>query len=111
MQPLLVVLTSINTGLRNFVVYFTHMYLTAKKKIERSIHLNKPDTPELNRSLTLPLVVFYGLGTTIGAGIYVLIGATAARAGLYAPVAFVISALVMVPSAVFVWRGCGATSF
>ncbi len=49
--------------------------------------------------MTLPLVVFYGLGTTIGAGIYVLIGATAAKAGVYAPSAFVIAALVMVPSA------------
>ncbi|WP_051332430.1 APC family permease [Cucumibacter marinus] len=58
-----------------------------------------PPEPGLNRSLTLMAVVLYGLGVTIGAGIYVLIGATAARAGLYAPTAFLISAFVMAFSA------------
>ncbi len=59
------------------------------------------DEPEvsLNRSISLPLLIFYGLGTTIGAGIYVLIGATAARAGIYAPAAFVIAAFVMAVTA------------
>jgi APA family basic amino acid/polyamine antiporter len=55
--------------------------------------------PELKRSLTLPLVVLYGLGVTIGAGIYVLLGATSSVAGVYAPFAFVLAALVMLPSA------------
>ncbi|MBI1386331.1 MAG: amino acid permease [Rhizobiales bacterium] len=55
--------------------------------------------PRLERALTLPLVVLYGLGVTIGAGIYVLIGATAARAGLYAPISFVVAALAMLLSA------------
>jgi len=54
-----------------------------------------PQKPQLRRRLTLPLLVLYGLGVTIGAGIYVLVGATAGRAGLYAPVSFVIAALVM----------------
>lgn len=53
----------------------------------------------LKRTLTLPLVVLYGLGVTIGAGIYVLIGATAGVAGVYAPLSFVLAALVMLPSA------------
>ena len=35
----------------------------------------------LVRSLNLPLAVLFGLDVTIGAGIYVLIGATAGRAG------------------------------
>ena len=48
----------------------------------------------LRRSLTLPLLTFYGLGTIVGAGIYVLVGAVAGRAGVYAPVAFLTSALV-----------------
>ena len=48
-----------------------------------------PQKPHLRRRLTLPLLVLYGLGVTIGAGIYVLVGATAGRAGLYAPVSFV----------------------
>ena len=57
------------------------------------------EQPTLKRSLTLPLVVLYGLGVTIGAGIYVLVGATAGVAGIYAPLAFVLAALVMLPSA------------
>lgn len=53
----------------------------------------------LKRSLGLAMLVLYGLGVTIGAGIYVLIGAAAARAGIYAPLAFVLAAMVMAPSA------------
>lgn len=53
----------------------------------------------LKRVLGLTLVVLYGLGVTIGAGIYVLIGATAGEAGLYAPISFFIAALVMAPTA------------
>jgi len=55
--------------------------------------------PGLKRVLGLTLVVLYGLGVTIGAGIYVLIGATAGQAGIYAPVSFCIAALVMAPTA------------
>ena len=56
-----------------------------------------PDSPEstqLRRSLGLSLVVFYGLGNILGAGIYVLVGKVAGAAGLLAPVAFLLSALV-----------------
>ena len=55
--------------------------------------------PVLRRSLSLPLVVLYGLGVTIGAGIYVLLGATAGRAGIYAPVSFVLASIVVAFSA------------
>lgn len=55
--------------------------------------------PELRRTVSLPLITLYGLGTTIGAGIYVLVGATAAHAGLYAPLAFLIAAAVVSLSA------------
>jgi len=51
--------------------------------------------PGLKRSLTLPLVTLYGLGVTIGAGIYVLVGVTAGRAGMPAPLAFIAAAFVM----------------
>ena len=40
--------------------------------------------PALVRSLNLLLAVLFGLGVTIGAGIYVLIGAAAVRAGRHA---------------------------
>ncbi|MCC3306453.1 APC family permease [Sneathiella sp. HT1-7] len=50
---------------------------------------------ELKRRLTLPLLTLYGLGVTIGAGIYVLVGTTAARAGIYAPISFLVAASVV----------------
>ncbi len=48
----------------------------------------------LKRSLSLPLLTFYGLGTILGAGIYVLVGKVAAPAGPYVPVAFLLAALL-----------------
>lgn len=54
-----------------------------------------PHGPALARNLSLTMVVLYGLGVTVGAGIYVLIGAAAARAGPHAPIAFLIAAFVM----------------
>ncbi len=54
---------------------------------------------ELKRSLSLPLITFYGLGTIIGAGIYVLIGEVAGKAGVYAPFAFLLAAIVAAFSA------------
>lgn len=56
---------------------------------------HSPETAKLRRRLSLPLLVLYGLGVTVGAGIYVLVGATAARAGLYAPASFLLAALVV----------------
>lgn len=50
--------------------------------------------PRLKRSLSLPLLALYGLGTTIGAGIYALVGEVAAVAGMHAPVAFLIAAVM-----------------
>ncbi len=52
------------------------------------------NTPALRRALSLPLLVLYGLGTTIGAGIYALIGRIAGLAGPLAPLAFLMAALV-----------------
>lgn len=49
----------------------------------------------LIRSLTLTHAVLYGLGVTIGAGIYVLVGAAAGRSGTHAPLAFLAAAVVM----------------
>ncbi len=60
---------------------------------------SRPDQAGLVRSLSLPLAVLFGLGVTIGAGIYVLIGATARRAGMHTPIAFLLAALVMAPTA------------
>ena len=49
----------------------------------------------LQRRLGLTLLVLYGTGITIGAGIYVLIGAVAGHAGVYAPWSFIIAAMAM----------------
>jgi amino acid transporter len=49
----------------------------------------------LRRSLSLTHAVLYGLGVTIGAGIYALIGEAARRAGMHAPVSFVLTALLV----------------
>ncbi len=43
---------------------------------------------ELRRVLGMPSLVLYGLGTVIGAGIYVLVGEVAAQSGASAPIAF-----------------------
>jgi basic amino acid/polyamine antiporter, APA family len=51
--------------------------------------------PRLVRSLTLVHAVLYGLGVTIGAGIYVLVGIAAGRSGMHAPLAFIGAAIVM----------------
>ena len=49
---------------------------------------------KLKRTISLPLLLFYGLGTILGAGIYVLVGQVAGLAGQYAPLSFVIAAIV-----------------
>lgn len=49
-------------------------------------------TPTLNRTLSLPQMVLYGLGTTIGAGIYALVGELAGVSGYLAPLAFLVAA-------------------
>lgn len=54
----------------------------------------RPSQPGLRRALSLPLLTLYGLGTILGAGIYVLVGEVAGVAGMYAPVAFVAAAVV-----------------
>ena len=40
------------------------------------------------------MLTLYGLGTIIGAGIYVLVGEVAGHAGMFAPVAFLVAAVV-----------------
>jgi amino acid transporter len=48
----------------------------------------------LKRSLSLPLITLYGVGTTIGAGIFVLVGKVAGAALIYAPVSFLLAAVL-----------------
>lgn len=48
----------------------------------------------LKRTLSLPMLALYGLGTTIGAGIYALIGEVAGVAGMQAPIAFLVASVM-----------------
>ena len=48
----------------------------------------------LRRRLNLTLLILYGLGTILGAGIYVLIGKVAGYAGMLTPLAFIIAAFL-----------------
>lgn len=48
----------------------------------------------LNKALSLPMLVLYGLGTMVGGGIYALIGKVAGEAGALAPLSFLIAAFI-----------------
>lgn len=48
----------------------------------------------LRRTLSLPVLTFYGLGTMVGAGIYALAGKVAGTAGMLTPFAFLMSAIL-----------------
>ncbi len=61
--------------------------------LEQTLNPASGEKVELRRSLSLPLITFYGLGTILGAGIYVLVGKVAGAAGLYAPVSFALAAV------------------
>ncbi len=65
--------------------------------VAAGIEANRPRSAPvgLARTLTLTHAVLYGVGVTVGAGIYVLIGAAAGRAGYAAPLAFVMAAVLM----------------
>ncbi len=56
--------------------------------------MTRSEEPSLRRVISLPWLVLYGLGSTVGAGIYALTGVVAARAGLLAPLAFGLAALL-----------------
>lgn len=53
------------------------------------------DKPALKRTVSLPMVVFYGLGNIFGAGIYMLISKMAGLSGIYIPLSFLIACMVV----------------
>ncbi len=53
----------------------------------------------LKRRIGLPLLTAYGVGVMVGAGIYVLVGAVAADAGVWAPLGFLLAGLIAAPTA------------
>ncbi|NND65292.1 MAG: amino acid transporter, partial [Gammaproteobacteria bacterium] len=54
---------------------------------------------QLKRTINLPLLVLYGLGTTVGAGFYALLGKVAGEAGMLAPLALAASGVLALLSA------------
>jgi amino acid transporter len=57
--------------------------------------LKNNQVPGLKRIISLPLLIFYGLGNILGAGIYVLVGEIAGVSGIYMPISFLIACVVV----------------
>jgi APA family basic amino acid/polyamine antiporter len=66
--------------------------MTAKRP-DRASTEPQSQGPALKRTLGLGLLVFYAVGVMIGAGIYVLVGEVAGRAGAWTPLAFLLAGL------------------
>lgn len=58
---------------------------TERRSVPGEAH---PSGDQLERTLTLPWLVFYGLGVTVGAGIFALVGEIVSVSGRNAPLAF-----------------------
>jgi len=56
--------------------------------------IDRAGEPALKRGLGFILLTLYGVGVTVGAGIYVLVGKVSTEAGIYGPVAFLVAACV-----------------
>jgi APA family basic amino acid/polyamine antiporter len=55
--------------------------------------------PRLKRSITLPFLIFYGLGTMVGGGFYALLGVVLQEAGSATPFALLLTGLLALLSA------------
>jgi len=55
--------------------------------------------PGLKRRVGFGLLTLYGVGVMVGAGIYVLVGAVAGQAGVWAPLSFMLAAVIAAPTA------------
>jgi amino acid transporter len=55
---------------------------------------NQKNNTSLKRSLSLPQLVFYGVGTILGLGIYELLGKVGGEGGMLAPLAFLFAAIL-----------------
>lgn len=53
-----------------------------------------PAVSKLNRVISLPMLVFYGVGVTVGAGIFALSGEIIGISGDFAPYSFLLAALI-----------------
>lgn len=62
--------------------------------------MSDTEHPHLKRAVGPVLLTLYGIGVTVGAGIYVLVGEVAGVAGMAAPVAFVLAGMLAGLSAI-----------
>lgn len=59
-----------------------------------------PDTPaSLARSISLPMLIFFGVGTMVGGGFYALLGKVSGEAGMATPFALMLTGLLALVSA------------
>ncbi len=63
-------------------------------QLRHDVHMSDPAAPALSRVLSLPGLVFYGVGVTVGAGIFALIGTILGVAGPFAPLSFLVAGLI-----------------
>lgn len=71
-----------------------YVYATLTLRYIHCENIVMENNTSLARTINLPLLTLYGLGTILGAGIYVLIGKVAGQAGLLAPLAFIVAAFI-----------------
>lgn len=57
-------------------------------------NIKPKEEQSLKRTLSLPLLIFYGVGTILGLGIYVLLGKVGGEAGMLAPFSFLFAAVL-----------------
>ncbi|MEA1922122.1 MAG: APC family permease [Pseudomonadota bacterium] len=67
--------------------------------MSNKVNNEKSKSAKLKRSITLPFLILYGVGTMVGGGFYALIGKVAGEAGLFAPIAFLCAGLLAFISA------------
>lgn len=58
---------------------------------DHAANVDSASPVQLRKTLNLPLMVLYGLGTTVGAGIYALVGEIAGASGYLAPLSFLVA--------------------
>ncbi len=59
-----------------------------------TVDVSRGTKPALNQTITLPGLVFYGLGVTVGAGIFALLGEIVGVAGDNAPLSFLVAGVL-----------------
>lgn len=69
--------------------------LKTRKLTYISYRMKKESNPsKLRKTLSTWQLIFYGIGTMLGAGIYVLVGKVAGTAGMFTPLAFLAAAIL-----------------